>query len=45
MHAEASSACTVMGTGVEKATLGAGVESVAVLVAGGHGRLAPLRLP
>ena len=25
MHAEASSVCTVMGTGVGKATLGAGV--------------------
>ena len=38
MHAEASSACTVMRTGVRKATLGAGVERVAVLVAVGHGR-------
>ena len=45
MHAEASSACTVMGTGVGKATLGAGVERVAVLVAGGHGRrTAPVAL-
>ena len=45
MHAEASSACAVMGTGVGKATLGAGVERVAVLVAGGHGRrTAPVAL-
>ena len=45
MHAEASSACTVMGTGGERATLGAGVERVAVLVAGGHGRrTAPVAL-
>ena len=45
MHAEASRACTVMGTGVGISTLGAGVESVAVLVAGGHGRrTAPVAL-
>ena len=45
MHAEASSACTVMGTGVGKATLGAGVERVAVLITGGHGRrTAPVAL-
>ena len=34
-----------MGTGGERATLGAGVERVAVLVAGGHGqRTAPVAL-
>ena len=45
MHAEASSACAVMGTGVGKATLGARVERVAVLIAGGHGRrTAPVAL-
>ena len=45
IHAEASSACSVMRTGVGKATLGAGVERVAVQIAGGHGRrTAPVAL-
>ena len=45
IHAEASSACSVMRTGVGKATLGAGVERVAVHIAGGHGRrTAPVAL-
>ena len=45
MHAEASSACTFMGTGVGKTTLGAGVERVAVHIASGHGRrTAPVAL-
>ena len=44
-YARTSSACTVMRTGVRKATLSAGVERVAVLVAGGHGRrTAPVAL-
>ena len=37
-HAEASSACTVMGTGVGKMTLGAVGMCVAVYVAHGNGR-------
>ena len=37
-HVETSVASAVMGTGVGKATLGAVIERVAVLVDGGHGR-------
>ena len=37
-HVETSVASAVMGTGVGKATLGAVIERIAVLVDGGHGR-------
>jgi hypothetical protein len=37
-HVETRVASAVMGTGVGKATLGAVIERVAVLVDGGHGR-------
>ena len=44
-HVETSVASAVMGTGVGKATLGAGVERVESLVDGGHGRrTAPVAL-